>query len=102
MALPGKIKTAKQLDRTIPFEGTYALVSRCGHEVVESKMEFRADLFGPVLLDAKRKRPNHLGEMWKNLPPKDPHGDDDENEQDDEDEDGNDEEPAVIREPDEC
>jgi hypothetical protein len=35
------------------------------------------------------------------LPPKDPEDDEDENEQDDED-DGEEEEPAVIREPDEC
>jgi hypothetical protein len=35
------------------------------------------------------------------LPPKDPEDDEDENEEDDED-DGEEEEPAVIREPDEC
>jgi hypothetical protein len=35
------------------------------------------------------------------LPPKDPEDDEDENEDDDED-DGEEEEPAVIREPDEC
>jgi hypothetical protein len=35
------------------------------------------------------------------LPPKDPEDDEDENEEDDED-DGEEEEPAVVREPDEC
>ena len=35
------------------------------------------------------------------LPPKDPEDDEDENEEDDED-DGEEEEPGVIREPDEC
>jgi hypothetical protein len=36
------------------------------------------------------------------LPPKDAHGDDDENEDDEESDDEEGEEPAVIREPDEC
>jgi hypothetical protein len=36
------------------------------------------------------------------VPPKDPHDDDDENGEDEEDDNDNDEEPAVIREPDEC
>jgi len=36
------------------------------------------------------------------LPPKDPYDDDDENEEDDEDNDKKDDEPAVVREPDEC
>ena len=35
-------------------------------------------------------------------PPKDPHDDDDENEEDENDDDEEAEEPAVIREPDEC
>jgi hypothetical protein len=35
-------------------------------------------------------------------PPKDPHDDDDENEEDEENDDKEDQEPAVIREPDEC
>jgi hypothetical protein len=36
------------------------------------------------------------------VPPKDPHDDDEENGGDEEDDNGKDEEPAVIREPDEC
>lgn len=48
------------------------------------------------------KRLKRLCELWKDLPPKDPHDDDDENEGDDENNDKEDEEPAVIREPDEC
>jgi hypothetical protein len=36
------------------------------------------------------------------LPPKHPHDDDDEDEEDKEDDDEGEEEPAVIREPDEC
>ena len=35
-------------------------------------------------------------------PPKDPHDDDDKDEEDEDDDQGEDEEPAIIREPDEC
>jgi hypothetical protein len=49
-----------------------------------------------------RKRPKHLPELWKNLPRKDPHDDDDDYEDDEDDRDNDHEEPAVIREPDEC
>jgi hypothetical protein len=82
-----------------------ASVQRIGTSAIEPAylelMQGRRELAAQIeRLD--RKRPNDLRELWKNLPPKDPH-DDDDNQDDDEGEDDNDDEaPAVIREPDEC